>query len=647
MAGAKRSQEHENAQHAENIVLVDIEGTTTSISFVKETLFPYVRANLKDFVEKKWEDAEFKENVEKLKEQAKKDEADKIEGLIPITGESPEELKESLMKNILWQMDNDRKTGALKQLQGHIWRDGYKTGAIKGHLYEDVPKAFEAWTKNGQKVYVYSSGSVEAQKLLFGHSEHGDLLKYFSGYFDTEVGTKQDAASYKNIITKIGCEPSNILFLTDIANEAKAAIESGMASVLVVREGNAALTSEDKSKYTVIQSFLDLTFQNASKRQKIEEANESEKEEVKKVEEPRATVDEPMETVENDATTTESEKKVEKEPKAKTAIADAKQESKPADSVSVETKKDVTPMECETTVEPEKSSIESEEVCTKKEVSASTASQASTSEVEVKPATDAKIVETKAEEKVELKSVESTASDADEKKKTDSAADKINEASKKIESKIETDVDKKETNTVDKTKEPAQSEDGIKVDGKVEEIKEQTATKSEDKTPEEKTPSVVEEAKQNGDSKSETTESTSKTNVATVGVNGGVKNENTTSPSAEVKESEKVTVESAKSDVAVDAEPAKLESAKEEEKVTEEVVEKKLNGNTPTTTDKDGITAEKTHRNGVNEEKKQNGDDDSMTDKESIKVKKVVDSIADGAGEPDVVPPVAVVAATS
>ncbi|KAK0072036.1 hypothetical protein PV325_011962, partial [Microctonus aethiopoides] len=110
MAGAKRSQEHENAQREENIVLVDIEGTTTSISFVKETLFPYVRANLKDYIEKKWEEAEFKENVEKLKEQAKKDEADKIEGLIPITGESPEELKASLLKNILWQMDNDRKT---------------------------------------------------------------------------------------------------------------------------------------------------------------------------------------------------------------------------------------------------------------------------------------------------------------------------------------------------------------------------------------------------------------------------------------------------------------------------------------------------------------------------------------------------------
>ncbi|KAK0164531.1 hypothetical protein PV328_003148 [Microctonus aethiopoides] len=646
MAGAKRSQEHENAQHEENIVLVDIEGTTTSISFVKETLFPYVRANLKDYIEKKWEEAEFKENVEKLKEQAKKDEADKIEGLIPITGESPEELKASLLKNILWQMDNDRKTGALKQLQGHIWRDGYKSGAIKGHLYEDVPKALEAWTKNGRKVYVYSSGSVEAQKLLFGHSEHGDLLKYFSGYFDTEVGTKQDAASYKNIITKIGCEPSNILFLTDIANEAKAAIESGMGSVLVVREGNAALTSDDKSKYTVIQSFQDLTFQNAPKRQKIEETNESEKEEVKKVEEPRATVDEPMDTVENNATTNESEKKVEKEPKAKTAIADAKQESKPADNVPLtETKKDTTPMECETTVEPEKSSKESEEVCTKKEVTASTVSQASTSEVDAKPATDTKTVETKVEEKVELKSVESSTSNAEEKKKTDSA-DKVNDASKKIESKIETDVDKKETNTDDKTKEPAQSEDGPKVDGKVEEIKEQTATKSEDKTPEEKTPSVVEEVKQNGDSKSETTESTSKTNVATAGVNGGVKNENT-SPSAEVKESEKVTVESAKSDVAVDAEPAKLEPAKEDEKVTEEVVEKKLNGNTPTTTDKDGVTAEKTHRNGVNEEKKQNGDDDSMTDKESIKVKKVVDSIADGAGEPDVVPPVAVVAATS
>ncbi|KAL6432555.1 hypothetical protein ACFW04_006847 [Cataglyphis niger] len=289
MAGEKRSQDQDEIART---VLVDIEGTTTSISFVKETLFPYVRQNLKNYIETKWEDEEFKQDYEKLKEQAKKDEEDKLDGFVAITGDKPEEEKDSLLKNILWQMDNDRKTGALKQLQGHMWREAYKTGAVKAHVYEDVPKALESWKNDGRKIYVYSSGSVEAQKLLFGHSIYGDLLKYFSGFFDTEVGAKQESDSYKNILSKIDDKPSNVVFLTDVVKEAAAAKEAGLSTIIVIREGNAALNDEEKITYTTIKSFLDLTFQTSTKRQKVETANE-------KVEKDTTDVSEPMDTSED------------------------------------------------------------------------------------------------------------------------------------------------------------------------------------------------------------------------------------------------------------------------------------------------------------------------------------------------------------
>ncbi|XP_029174217.1 enolase-phosphatase E1 [Nylanderia fulva] len=310
MAGEKRSQDQDETART---VLVDIEGTTTSISFVKDTLFPYVRQNLKDYIESKWEDEEFKQDYEKLKEQAKKDEEDKLDGFVAITGDKPEDEKDSLLKNVLWQMDNDRKTGALKQLQGHMWREAYKTGAVKAHIYEDVPKALESWKNDGRKIYVYSSGSVEAQKLLFGHSVCGDLLKYFSGFFDTEVGAKQESDSYKNILSKIDEESSNVIFLTDIVKEAAAAKEAGLSTVIVIREGNAALNDEEKVTYTTIKSFLDLTFQTSAKRQKLETANE-------KVDENTTDVSEPMDTSEDVDMPNINDQKVEKNETEKEVI---------------------------------------------------------------------------------------------------------------------------------------------------------------------------------------------------------------------------------------------------------------------------------------------------------------------------------------
>ncbi|XP_008555332.1 enolase-phosphatase E1 [Microplitis demolitor] len=653
MAGEKRNQEHEEeTQRKETIVIVDIEGTTTSISFVKDTLFPYVRENLKDYVEKKWDDAEFKEDVAKLKEQAEKDTADKVEGLVSITGDKPEETKESLIKNILWQMDNDRKSGALKQLQGHMWRDAYKSGAVKGHVYEDVPKALEDWTKNGRKVYVYSSGSVEAQKLLFGNSEHGDLLKYFSGYFDTEVGPKQEASSYKSILAKIECDDaSKVLFLTDVAKEAKAAVEAGITSVIVAREGNAALTAEEKTTYSTVKTFLDLAFQTSAKRQKLDSETDKEP---KKTEETAVKASEPADAVEDVEMKDVSEKEVEKKPEVKSVAAD-EEKSKPVEETpvkSAEAPKEA--METETTtvatVEAEKSKPETEKVAddkTTKKTEEPAAVEPSTSDAD-KPEKDEKKSDEKSDIPVEDKDKKTEQSKSEP---TTNLTENKTEQPEKVadapnaETKMETEVDKKtETAVVEEkaTKETTKTEETPKADEKKpEEVKEPAASKTETKEAEDKP--IVEEVKQNGDSKPEKIESITTNGTATEAKTNGDSKETTAAP--ETKEPEKAVAENAKPE-ATEPEPVKSESVKEEEKTKDEVVEKKLNGSTPTTEKDD--TTETTHRNGVNEETKQNGADESPVDKESIKVKKVVESIAaDGAGEPDVVPPVAVVAATS
>ncbi|XP_043272507.1 enolase-phosphatase E1 [Venturia canescens] len=353
MSGEKRSQDSEDSLLSQTVVIVDIEGTTTNINFVKETLFPHVRENLKQYIEKNWDLEEFKADLEKLKEQAKKDETDKVEGLVSITGATPEEEKESLIKNVLWQMDGDRKTGALKQLQGHIWREAYKSGAIKGQVCEDVVKALEEWTKCGRKIYVYSSGSVEAQKLLFGHSEHGDMLKYFTDYFDTEVGAKQEASSYKNILAKIGVKPSDVLFLTDVAKEAQAAKEAGITAKIVVRPGNAPLTDEEKVNFTTIESFLDLSFQTSAKRQKVETPEE------KVVVEPESSVPEPMDTSDG-AAEPATESVVEKsEEKKTTDESKTTTETAKVEETKIPEKSQDSSMEVDVKVETEKKPTES------------------------------------------------------------------------------------------------------------------------------------------------------------------------------------------------------------------------------------------------------------------------------------------------
>ncbi|XP_060681634.1 enolase-phosphatase E1 [Hemiscyllium ocellatum] len=242
--------------------LLDIEGTTTPISFVKDVLFPYIKENVKSYLHTHWDEKECQEDVDLLRKQAKNDE--ELEGAVLIpewcSGENAdkEQALEMVTNNILWQMSQDRKTRALKQLQGHMWREAFLRGEVKGEVYKDVAPAIKEWRKEGKKVYIYSSGSVEAQKLLFGYSIEGDLLELFDGHFDTKIGSKVKAESYREIAKNIGCSTDNILFLTDVTKEARAAEEAGARVILVVRPGNTELTEEEGMSHSIITSFGEL-----------------------------------------------------------------------------------------------------------------------------------------------------------------------------------------------------------------------------------------------------------------------------------------------------------------------------------------------------------------------------------------------------
>jgi len=193
-------------------ILTDIEGTTSSISFVHDVLFPYARKRLPAFIETH---GDLPEVQHWLHEAAK--EASIVEA-------SRQEIIELLLR---W-IDEDRKSTALKALQGMIWKEGYEAGDYQSHMYPEVAARLRAWRGDGLALYVYSSGSVQAQQLLFKFSEAGDLTPLLAGYFDTETGPKREAGSYTRIAEAIGEQPGHILFLSDIVQELDAAKAAGL-----------------------------------------------------------------------------------------------------------------------------------------------------------------------------------------------------------------------------------------------------------------------------------------------------------------------------------------------------------------------------------------------------------------------------------
>ena len=200
-------------------IVTDIEGTTSSLSFVKDVLFPYARQHMPAFIRAHQHDAEVKVLLDDVRHLVAL--ADDVEGLIA--------------QLIVW-IDQDQKVTPLKSLQGLIWQHGYQQGDFKGHVYADAYQQLQAWWQQGIALYVYSSGSVQAQKLLFGFSEFGDLTPLFSGYFDTHIGGKKEATSYTKIVEQIQLPAEQVLFLSDIEDELNAAQQVGLQTYWLVRD---------------------------------------------------------------------------------------------------------------------------------------------------------------------------------------------------------------------------------------------------------------------------------------------------------------------------------------------------------------------------------------------------------------------------
>jgi len=200
-------------------IVTDIEGTTSSISFVKDVLFPYAREHLPAFIATHADQPDVQHWLHETAKEA---------GLFSA---SQRELIALLQR---W-IDEDRKATPLKALQGLIWEQGYRSGEYQAHVYTDVAPKLREWKHAGVDLYVYSSGSVTAQKLFFAHSDAGDLTPLFSGYFDTEIGPKREAKSYTCIAIAIGRPADEILFLSDVAEELDAARGAGMHTMLLAR----------------------------------------------------------------------------------------------------------------------------------------------------------------------------------------------------------------------------------------------------------------------------------------------------------------------------------------------------------------------------------------------------------------------------
>jgi enolase-phosphatase E1 len=200
-------------------IVTDVEGTTSSIAFVKDSLFPYARAHLAEFVSKHADDTE----VAQLLAEAR-----------ALAGKEHFSLDQTIRLLQGW-IDADKKATPLKALQGLIWTDGFRQGELVGDIYADVAAALSRWHEAGMRLYVYSSGSVQAQRLVFGHTPHGDLTPLFSGFFDTRVGGKLDQASYHVIAAAIDTAPARILFLSDHTGELDAARIAGWQTTALDR----------------------------------------------------------------------------------------------------------------------------------------------------------------------------------------------------------------------------------------------------------------------------------------------------------------------------------------------------------------------------------------------------------------------------
>jgi enolase-phosphatase E1 len=215
-------------------ILLDVEGTTSSISFVYDVLFPFARRHVGDFLARRAGDPAVRAVAAQLEAQASGGQpaADHLADL------SDPAVTTRVALAALQLMDRDAKVTSLKELQGMIWKGGFDSGELVAHVFDDVPPALAHWADSGLDVRIYSSGSIDAQRLFFAHTAAGDLTPHLRGHYDTTTGPKREAASYRAIAADMGLEPQEILFVSDVGAELDAAREAGMATALAVRPGN-------------------------------------------------------------------------------------------------------------------------------------------------------------------------------------------------------------------------------------------------------------------------------------------------------------------------------------------------------------------------------------------------------------------------
>ena len=231
------------------VVLLDIEGTTSSVTYVYDVLFPFARKNLQEFLERRWLEPAVKAACERLAcDVGDLSLADSI-----MADTNPEETRKKVIETANRLMDDDVKATGLKELQGMIWEEGYSAGQLKSHVYPDVAPALREWNSAGLSIRIFSSGSMQAQKVFFQNTEDGNLSSHLTANYDTTTGPKRDAQSYKLISQDAGVEPVHVTFLSDVVEELDAAREAGMSTILVVRPGNHPLSKANT--HMVIETF--------------------------------------------------------------------------------------------------------------------------------------------------------------------------------------------------------------------------------------------------------------------------------------------------------------------------------------------------------------------------------------------------------
>jgi enolase-phosphatase E1 len=236
-------------------ILLDIEGTTTPIAFVHDVLFSYARSEARNYLEEHFGSAELVEDIVLLRKEHSADVRLSHQPPPLVEGSRNDQIN-SIVAYVDWLIDRDRKSTGLKSLQGKIWQHGYLNGTLKAQVFPDVAPALERWHHDGLRVAIFSSGSALAQQLLFKHTKAGDLARYIDCYFDTTVGPKTEAGSYRQIAVALGLLTGEVLFISDVVNELDAANDAGMHTLLCIRPGNQPQALAER--YQTIESFAEL-----------------------------------------------------------------------------------------------------------------------------------------------------------------------------------------------------------------------------------------------------------------------------------------------------------------------------------------------------------------------------------------------------